>query len=603
MQIPFGRNQTCRALLSNLLASFLFLIAPILFPRDSRAGDLDVQLAGSYFSPGILRTLAAGGSYAYVYSQKFLSDEITILDCSDPTQPRRVGGFPVESEVFKIVARDSMVYVAAGDSGLILLDVSDPSNPREITRYDPPLRAIDVAVVGSRIFVVDGSTSERTGDGLVVLEGSDPKNLARLGSNNGGRGTALAVEGSLMFTGATFAGLTVFQLDGQNQPVWKENYYFDYEPRSLTAAGGYVYYCAGTKGLSIFDVRQSPIRRVYVNPEVFARQVVVQGNRAYVNIDSGPVLIWDVTDPARPVRLGSYAHPSGCASIAPMGDHHVLAAEPGDQLLSLDVSKRSVLPRLASSGPDRAEQVFIFGQTAYVGASSTGVVVMDIFVPAAPLRTGGLDGWIQPRSMLMRDGKLFISGEYGEFHIYDVTEPRPRLLSGGRPFCPDCHGGPMFFTGDHLVYLSPFGHHYDPAMTVSVVDVSMLHSPQVVSGWDEASDYTGGLALFGKYAYVSGRRKEDGPGNGPSLDTLTVLDISDPLNCRDLGYIFAPSSRSIAVNGQHLYLMEFPIPELVVFDLSNPERPREIARYDLGSWAGRCSFRMVMPISALEREG
>src|SRR5262249_19957720 len=63
--------------------------------------------------------VAVSGNYAYV------ADDVSglqVIDVSDPTQPRRVGGNSA-FDAFDITVAGNKVFVAAGDQGLMILDL------------------------------------------------------------------------------------------------------------------------------------------------------------------------------------------------------------------------------------------------------------------------------------------------------------------------------------------------------------------------------------------------------------------------------------------------------------------------------------------------
>jgi len=74
-----------------------------------------------------------------------------------------------------IYAKDSLVYVADGESGLRIINASDPANPLEIGFHDTGGNSYSIHVVDSLAYVADHS------DGLRIINISDPTDPTEIG--------------------------------------------------------------------------------------------------------------------------------------------------------------------------------------------------------------------------------------------------------------------------------------------------------------------------------------------------------------------------------------------------------------------------------------
>jgi hypothetical protein len=113
-------------------------------------------------------------------------------------------------------------------------------------------------------------------------------------------------------------------------------------------------------------------------------QVIVEDDLAYVAAGNGGLLIYDVSDPAAPVPVGSLALPF-CTGVAFENDH-VFLTKPStnSDLFVVDVSN-PVAPLLVATVPlpDRFYRATVHAGTVYATkGSSTGTAIVDISSPS-----------------------------------------------------------------------------------------------------------------------------------------------------------------------------------------------------------------------------
>ncbi|MCK4673516.1 hypothetical protein KAT67_05985, partial [candidate division WOR-3 bacterium] len=74
-----------------------------------------------------------------------------------------------------VVLKDTIIYLATGNGGVMQINVSDPSSPDTIKAYDTPGLAIDLAIKDTFIYIADVSS-------LQVVNVADPMNPHYVGS-------------------------------------------------------------------------------------------------------------------------------------------------------------------------------------------------------------------------------------------------------------------------------------------------------------------------------------------------------------------------------------------------------------------------------------
>ena len=263
---------------------------------------------GSVALPGNIYDIDVAGSVAYV-AMDF--DGLATVDVSDPAAPRLLGTFRTPGQALSVALSGTTAAVANRLSGLELVDVSDPAAPATRASYFAEGYAIDVAAAGAFAYVVDtpGGLSivdltapgdELEAAGSLALD-EQPTAVAVTAARRGGAETTLA---ALMSTVST---LQLVDVSDPAAPAVVGSYRDPARPRT----GAYV--GAGASGGLV--------------------HVVLAESRAFL-ADAYPpfaVQVVDLSDPAAPTRLTTYATPGPPRDVAVSGAL-VLVAVGGPEL-------------------------------------------------------------------------------------------------------------------------------------------------------------------------------------------------------------------------------------------------------------------------------
>jgi hypothetical protein len=106
--------------------------------------------------------VAAVGDYVYVAANEVLE----VFDVSDPRSPRKVGEYA--KEVLDMTTRGDYAYLAASGEGLRVLDLSDPANLDELGFYEANGGVVGAVPDGQAIWLADEN------GGLRQVDVSDP---------------------------------------------------------------------------------------------------------------------------------------------------------------------------------------------------------------------------------------------------------------------------------------------------------------------------------------------------------------------------------------------------------------------------------------------
>ncbi len=152
--------------------------------------------------------IAIIGDYAYVASV-FLY----IYDISDPSSVQLVGSYTPPSITRFVVADGNYLYVAAGDSGVVILDASTPTSPTRIATIQTGSYIVSVDVDGGRAYVVDADGN------LTIWDVSNPSSPSFLGTMAiPGSGFYVLAAGDVAFISRGFPGIISVDVSNPASP-------------------------------------------------------------------------------------------------------------------------------------------------------------------------------------------------------------------------------------------------------------------------------------------------------------------------------------------------------------------------------------------------
>ena len=242
--------------------------------------------------------------------------------------------------------------------------------------------------------------------------------------------------------------------------------------------GHYAYLAAWFRKLDIVDI-SDPERPVWVGSGFGSGtgvDVIVDGAYAYVTLKAGGLAIYDVRDPTQPSLLSQ------------------TTASPIEQ--------------------DYALHLFKDGDLVYVGDELHGVMIYDVRLPRTPVRAGRIP-IVYAEAVWIHKGHAYVAGGNSGLQIYDVSDPSAPRLVGALP--------KLSFTSDVQVVEAPDGSGAyafvaETLHGLRVVDVSNPANPRQVKV-KETKGQAYEVRVADNYAFV-GQRGDAG--------YLQVFDVCDP---------------------------------------------------------------------------
>ena len=575
---------------------------------------------------GRLSDVAGQGSIIYLVN----GTELALLDVSDPTRPKRVGYVVFPNLVNDVEIAGESAYVQVEGQGLHRVDVSDPAAPVDLGPINLP-QPIERFVVREQTVYAAIEDGE-----LGVFDISDPARpteLSRLKSDGG----KFAVTDSYLHLSQQ-GGVAMFDIADPANPVEVGSYALPGLLQGVVVRENMAY-MVDTAALRLFDISDparptelsfhpiSPHMELIYNspamgPGCQTTALVIEGDYAYLDGCDGNQVV-DISDPARPVtvssfadKIGSFAAVQGSMRLALNGYGYVLGR---DGIHILDLSQ----PTAPHTIGVYRMPTWVMGDMvmtqffAYVVVPDSGLQIIDISHPAHPTVIAHY-----PLPTVIPDIKLATQGDY----LYVIDHETLRILDLSNPVAPlersslripyKTITGPsqefssLTIVGNHLYAGSFFGSgrlwvvdisdpdrpltmdvafslpqgtadmatqepyvYHIAADGLKVLDASDPTAPVEVGRYvNETSPFWSDLVVVGDYAYVGARHPHD----------LQVIDISNPAAPVGVGRYNPPGDgRSVAVAGSLAYILDEYRRVLKMVDVADPANPTKLDFYDL----------------------
>ena len=592
-----------RQINSRLLLCLVFLAIAILFSGSLRAAaplSCNDPVEGHWpYGPGytVERWIGGGESLLLVGNGSVLS----VIDAADPANLTILGEVSVSDGVRSIAvsADGNLVAVSDWRSRVHLVNISNRAAPQargsvQTSGYGQPY---GLAIVGTRLYVAIRDV------GLAVFNITDPDAIVLLGAT-ASSGTNfvfdLKVRGNYAYLADDAEGVTVVDISNAAAPAFVGAFAGSTLASRIVIDGARAYVARRGEGFDILDltVPTAPTRLgTFDTPAIVYGVQVLDGNRLLVADGYGGSAVYDISNPAAPTPLGGEAEPVyGMTTIGTHGFTIPDSTRPS-HLRAINFSNPlAPVVRDSIDFYNNTAEVRVAGSRVLVAHGDSGMSILDLSNPQAPVRVGGyLSGtdnvtdveWINGHAIVGSSGKLdivdvanpaspqlistitvsdllldldrngnrlFVTWGFHGMKIYDLTNPAaPNLLGTFLP--PD--GAIRLATRGNYAFISDQTYH------VRIVDVSNPASPQQVSQLPFTS-FIQDLSIDGSHLYVA-----------TQLQGVRVIDVSVPSAPVEISNIpFSPAiANSLAARGDRLYAVAGEYGGLRRFDIGVPSSP------------------------------
>lgn len=337
---------------------------------------------------------------------------------------------------------------------------------------------------------------------------------------------------------------------------------------------------------------------------LFASDVEIEGDLAFVAADGGGVQIVDVSVPEEPQIIARVPELTGTLGIERRGDllfaadfsrglvvidtsdarrPRVIAAmelaSPArdlvisgdlaivhayDALFLVDVSDPSVPVLLGTfAGEGLAGGGVVSGEIMYATSTeSDGVLVLDISDPSEPAAIGAAPTLADPGSMRLIGDRLFVATS-GGVELLDVSDRRrPTAIASLRTAT----------RVEDIDVLGDLGFLAMGPRTMWIIDLATLDRTRII-----------GFKSFDEGSMLRVRARDGRAFVGGGEGGLRVVDVVDPANPTEIASLRGPYlSGEIEVRDGVAYVLDNEGARLLAIDVSDPSFPRVLASLALG---------------------
>lgn len=555
--------------------------------------DLDIQLKGAWPPYGRTSAQAIVASQNHVYLAAGEAG-LLVFDISTPSRPRHVGMLQLPGLATALAISGEHVLVAnrgledGPDQvflGVHIIDVRQPSNPRAIATITTPGPAVEVAVSGTRVVVLEegfASDSGQQGGAVEVFDLQDPRQPRRLGRIDtlgsvralaASDGIACFVESRRNSSGVSTPYLSVIDLSEAGEPRRLSQHGIGDAPVAVALADHHAFLAFDTH-MQVVDLTD-PTRPKPIDGDSWiegpsswfegasSSGLLIAGHHAF----TGNIVV-DISNLRELTEVGEI---DGGLGMALAGETLVRISRVGG---GFDIPVTDTLKIIHVADPQQprtiathvlgaaVEDVAVSGSLAYVANGQAGLQIVDVSNPEKPEQLANLPD-VGVVSRVAVAGTKACLDRYDSLVVVDVSDPRSPTRRGVYDDFDFSNGGwisGLATAGDRAFVFTTFGG--DSKWALEVVDLSNPDIPRRLS------------------RYVS-RYVVSWPGLPPAVPQFQytpdavegwlIRDASDPANPVQLGsYRAIVEALGGRLAGHHVYT------DSGVFDVSDPANPRRV---------------------------
>jgi len=371
---------------------------------------------------------------------------------------------------------------------------------------------------------------------------------------------------------------------------------------SVVVVGNYAYLAQGQDMLVVdITTASNPSEVGKLTTNSLVNGIVVEGNYAYVANGESGLLVVDITNPASPTVVGTYAYSSGAAYGVTIAGNYAYVANGNSGLVIVDITNPVAPTFKGRYDTLNAKNLALSGNYAYIADDSNGLVVVDVTNPAAPTSASSYDT-LKANAVTVSGNHAYVADDSNGLVVVDITNPAAATYTGkydtpGNATCVAIEGNYAYVAdgssglsivnianpaapSSTAVYSATPGYAYSIYVVdnyayvaygrtgLAIINISKPSAPTYAGMYDVAG-FASGVAIVDNYAYVA-----------YGYMGLTVVDITNPAAPTLAGsYITTGYAHDIAVAGNYAYIADGNS-GLVIADVKNPSSPSLEGNYN-----------------------
>ncbi|MFO0749681.1 MAG: hypothetical protein U1F43_29030 [Myxococcota bacterium] len=487
--------------------------------------------------------------------------------------PEPLGAVELDGVAGDVALHDHLAAVAHGRDGVALIDIAAPSAPRVVAEVPSFGAAVGVALSGDRLVVSEGAA------GLSVWDVSAPESPALIGTLDvGGPSAGVAMAGDTAYVAAHGLGLAVVDLAAAPGPSLVATLPIEGgDALRVRIADGRAWVAASYAGVVVFDLTDpaAPIRsaQYYLGGNMIVATDVavdVAARRAYVADFWRQLTVLDLTGPGDPTFVASYSQSGYTHGLAVAAGRAWVAAD-ALEVFDVEASPPALvhaLGRYHEYGNQVTAALADDGRVL-IGEGSDGVALFDA-APDGTLTEVGRYASIDPvTAVAASDTRAFVGVDTtqpfiltADLQVVDIAPGHAPALLGTLAL--QGRIADLASAGDDIVYAAA-------GVELVVIDVADPAHPARVASLAPSTPGADQLDLAGDLLAVSGDYRG-----------VTFYDVSDRRAPVAVGSYATGSARNgvALLDGRAFVAVDDAIETL---DLADPSAPAVVARFALSS--------------------
>ncbi|MFQ5979254.1 MAG: LVIVD repeat-containing protein [Candidatus Heimdallarchaeota archaeon] len=294
---------------------------------------------------------------------------------------RQIGHIPAEGRTDAVQVVGKTAYILDFEEELLIYDVSELAHPTLLGSYEAN-NWINPAVKGGHSFLIRGDYAivGFQHGGLKIIDISDPANLEIVGTYYGGTDTYhIAVVDDLVYLIMEYDGLNVIDISDITHPT-KVGQFVNGNPLYHIHASGNIVYAFDSEQDKFLCLNATDLSNIteIVQFEWFATDIEVVNKTGYMAADSEGVMIYDFSDPAKPIFLGLHYDGGAAADLNIIGNLAFIA-DGKDGLEIIDITNPENPVEIAQfNDGGTSTNVFVEGNVAYVAEREDGLEIIGL---------------------------------------------------------------------------------------------------------------------------------------------------------------------------------------------------------------------------------
>lgn len=384
---------------------------------------LQPEVVASLDTPGLATGIQLHNDTVYLTDRQA---GLHLINIRNPRQPQWISSQPTFGNAKDVALWHNFAYVADGKGGIQTIDVSTPHAPKWTHRYAADGTAYGLDVISERaVYIANGAGGLKTIELTTPHDGTVTQTLPLPAASTTVRVARLQSaptdnENPYGFV-ATETGMSIVDLAGNTlvthlptaNPV-----------TDIALHEDYAYLCAESLIVVELD-RFIPIAERDMRGSAY--RIAVDGSHAYVAALEGGLHIFDITEPAMPRRISTYATQGNATEIAPASERaYLLDSRVG--VVVLDVSEPNKPKQVEHYANDaRPIDAVVHGDYLYL-LDSESLQIIDTHTLTAISRFDGLRYPSEFRLKVAGSGApvLYVADLY-QLRIFQVHPHRFRL--------------------------------------------------------------------------------------------------------------------------------------------------------------------------------